>query len=301
MPGVGFLIFRSAFALAEQIAPSLTGKAAFALFRRTRNPARTTAREAQVLREAAPFMARARHKRLASRGGCVAAYDFAGAAGKQAPSVLVLHGWNARTEHMRPVVETLCAAGYRVVALDFPGHGRSSGRRLDLALAVAAVREAADWFGPFAGIVGHSFGGAVALNAVAGSIRGIEPVSAGRLVLISSPSSMPAIFNDFSQFLGLGSRAQMALADEVARVAGRPLEDFVGTQQLAVTRVPTLVVHAPDDKEVGFDNARGFEEAGGHVSLVRAPGLGHRRILADRRALSAVENFMLFGEACTDA
>ena len=38
MPGVGFLIIRSAFALAEQIAPSLTGRAAFALFRRTLFP-----------------------------------------------------------------------------------------------------------------------------------------------------------------------------------------------------------------------------------------------------------------------
>lgn len=297
MPGVGFLIFRSAFALAEQIAPSLTGRAAFALFRRTRNPARVSTREAQVLRDAAPFMAQARRKPLTSRAGCVVAYDFPGTAGSGAPTVLVLHGWNARTEHMRPVISTLNRAGYRVVALDFPGHGRSAGRSLDLALAVAAVRSAADWFGPFTGIVGHSFGGAVAINAMAGSIRSIAPVEADRLVLIASPGSMPAIFSDFGRFLGLGPRTQVALAGKVAHVTGRPLEDFVGAQQLSAMRVETLVIHAPDDKEVAFDSARSLEAAGDHVTLLRAPGLGHRRILGDTRALEAVENFLLFGEA----
>lgn len=301
MATVGFLLFRSAFALAEQIAPALTGRAAFELFCRTRNPARLSAREAQVLRASAPFMAEARRKHLTSRHGCFVAHDFPGAAGQGAPTVLVLHGWNSRTEHMRAPIAALREAGYRVVALDLPGHGASPGRRLNLAIAVEAVRTAADWFGPFAGIVGHSFGGAVALNALAGSIRGIAPVEARRLVMIASPSSMPALFDDFSRFLGLGTRTQMALAERVHAVAGRPLEDYVGAQQLQGLSVPTLVVHAPDDKEVTFDNARRFEAAGGHVALMRAPGLGHRRVLADGRVAEAVADFVLYGETPTAA
>src|SRR5690606_37699064 len=128
--------------------------------------------------------------------------------------------------------ERLAGEGFRVIALDLPGHGASPGRRLNLALAVAAVRAAADWFGPFAAIVGHSFGGAVAVNAVAGSVEGIDAVQADRLVLVASPSSMPAIFDDFGQFLGLGAHTQLALADEVRRVAGRPLETYVAADQL---------------------------------------------------------------------
>ena len=46
MATFGYLLFRSAFALAEQIAPSLTGRAAFELFCRTPDPDRVTGREA---------------------------------------------------------------------------------------------------------------------------------------------------------------------------------------------------------------------------------------------------------------
>lgn len=297
MATVGFLFIRSAFTLAEQIAPRLTGRAAFALFCRTPDPARVSPREAEVLRTAAPFMAEARHHWLATRHGCVVAHDFRSAAGQGAPVVLVVHGWGSRSEHMRSIVESLRAEGFRVIALDLPGHGASPGRRLNMAVAVAAVRSAADWFGPFAALVGHSFGGAVILNAVAGSVNGIAPVVAKRLVLVSAPSSMPAVFEDFGRFLGLGTRAQTALAAEVERVTGHPLEDFVGAEQLRINAIPTLAIHAPDDKEVPFEEARRFEASGAHVRLLRVPGRGHRRILADDEVAAAVSRFALFGEA----
>lgn len=293
MATFGYLLFRSAFALAEQIAPSLTGRAAFELFCRTPNPDRVSEREAAVLRAAAPFMAKARHHHLRTRDGYVVAHDFRSEAGRDAPTVLVIHGWRSRTQHMRSIIETLNAEGFRVIALDLPGHGCSPGRRLNMATAVAAVRAAADWFGPFAAIVGHSFGGAVAVNAAVGSIRGIAPVRTQRLVLISAPSSMPALFEDFGRFLGLGTRTQMALASEVERVAGQPLEAYVGADQLRVLDIPTLAIHAPDDKEVPFENARQFEAAGGHVRLVRAPGRGHRRILADGEIAGSIADFVL--------
>ena len=98
--------------------------------------------------------------------------------------------------------------------------------------AVRAASVVAEWFGPFAAVVGHSFGGAVAFNAVAGSIDGIAPVAASKLVLIAAPSSMPHLFRDFGRFLNLGPRTQSAVAEEVRRIAGRPLDDFDGSQLL---------------------------------------------------------------------
>ena len=71
------------------------------------------------------------------------------------------------------------------------------------------------------------------------------------------------------------------MADQVRRIAGRPLDDFVGSRQLAETPVPTLVIHAPDDREVPPGHAELYAQAGDHVRLRWAPGLGHRRILSD--------------------
>ncbi len=296
MATIGYLVLRSAFALAEQIAPEMTGRAAFEVFCRTPDPSRISPREASALREAVPFMAEARHHWIQTGNGCVVAHEFRARSLGRTPTVLVLHGWRSRTQHMRTIVEDLRREGFRVICLDMPGHGMSPGRKLNLALAVAAVRATADWFGPFHAIVGHSFGGAVAVSAVAGSIRGVAPVETDRLVLVSAPSSMPAIFQDFARFLGLGAKTQVALARQVERVAGQPLETYVAAEQLRVLGIPTLAIHAPDDKEVPFEEAQRFEAAGPHVTLMRAPGRGHRRILADSEVAEAIARFAL-GEA----
>jgi pimeloyl-ACP methyl ester carboxylesterase len=193
---------------------------------------------------------------------------------------------------MRTLIEAYRDAGYKVVSLDLPGHGQSQGRRLTLVSAVEAARLTGEWFGPFVAVVGHSFGGAVAANAVVGSVKDVPPLAAERLVLIAAPSSLPAIFNDFSRMLSVGPRSQAAMADRVERIAGRPLHEFTGDRQLASTLVPTLVIHAPDDREVSADHARRYAGAGDHVRLYWADGLGHRRILADRGVVERAVGFV---------
>jgi pimeloyl-ACP methyl ester carboxylesterase len=282
MASFGVKVIRRVFGAAEHVAPGLVGRAAFELFCRTPNPKSLSDAERRAVDRAAGFMAEARHHRLPSKSGCVTVHEFRPRQGRaHAGAVLVIHGWRSRTEYMKALIEAYRDAGFRVVSLDLPGHGASSGRRLTMVSAVDAVRLAGEWFGPFAAVVGHSFGGAVAANALAGSVTGIPPLAASKLVLIAAPSSLPAIFEDFGSFLNLGPRSRSAVADQVQRIAGRPLKEFVGSLQLARTPVPTLVIHAPDDREVSPDHAELYAEAGDHVRLHWAPGLGHRRILSD--------------------
>ena len=116
--------------------------------------------------------------------------------------------------------------------------------------ALDAARVVGEWFGPFAAIAGHSFGGAVAANAVAGTVNGIPPLAAERLVLIAAPSSMPAIFEDFARLLNVGPRSYRVMAAQVERLTGRPLEDYVASREFGRSQPPTLVIHSPDDREV---------------------------------------------------
>ena len=293
MASFGFMVIRGLFALAGEVAPRLAGRVAFELLSRTPPPGRLSKREREALAHSAGVMEEARRHRLRLPGGCVVAHDFAPEGGsRRAPAALVLHGWGSRAAHMATVIDELRRAGFRVIALDLPGHGESAGRSLNMASAVRAVQMADQWFGPFAAIVGHSFGGAVAANAVVGSIAGVPPVGVGRLVLVSAPSSMPALFSDFGAFLDLGPRAQTALAERVRELTGRPLEEFVVADQLAARRVPALVVHAPDDKEVPAREAESLVRAGTHARLRWVPGLGHRRILADPGVARTIAGFL---------
>ena len=293
MASFGFMVIRGLFAVAEHVSPAAAGRAAFQLFSRVPRSGKVSDKERAALEKAEPIMQEGRRHRLnLEGGGWVTAYDFASPQGRRAPTVLVLHGWRSRAAHMSGFIAGLTQSGFRVIALDLPGHGESSGRYLNMANAVSAVRAADQWFGPFSAIVGHSFGGAVAANAIVGSVKGIAPVAAGRLVTVSAPSSMPAIFREFGRFLNLGARAQTALAERVLKIAGRPLEEFVVARQLAEHPLPALVVHAPDDKEVPASEAESMAKAGPHVRLHWAPGLGHRRILADCDVKKRIVEFL---------
>jgi pimeloyl-ACP methyl ester carboxylesterase len=285
-------IIRMLFGAAEHVAPGVAGRIAFAMFARTPDPRALRDGERRAVGRASALLAEARRHCLTTRSGSVTAFEFRPPERAWSGTVLVLHGWASRTEYMKALIEGFRAAGHRVVSLDLPGHGQSAGRRLTLASAVEAVHAAGEWFGPFTAVVGHSFGGAIAVNAVAGSVRGVPPLAAGRLVLIAAPSSLPRIFEAFGRHLDLGPRSYRAFAAGVERIAGHPLDDYVGARRLASLSVPALVIHAPDDREVPADEARDHATAGGHVRLEWADGLGHRRILGDPQVVAKAVAFV---------
>lgn len=80
--------------------------------------------------------------------------------------IVLLHGIPASAELWRGVIPILAGAGYRVVAFDLPGYGRTlMPARADHSLAGAAEL-IATWIGVIVGgpvwVVGHDLGGAVA-------------------------------------------------------------------------------------------------------------------------------------------
>src|SRR3954454_22195884 len=205
-------IIRTLFGTAEHVAPAIAGQIAFELFCRTPNPGKLGKRERAAVERASGLLAEARKHCLTTRTGNVTAFEFRPIGRERLGTVLVIHGWASRTAYMKPLIESYRAAGYRVVALDLPGHGHSSGRRVTMLHALDAGRVAGEWFGPFTAVAGHSFGGAVAANAVAGTVKGIPPLAAERLVLIAAPSSMSDLFRDFAGMLNVGRKSYRTMA-----------------------------------------------------------------------------------------
>src|SRR5262245_56906260 len=104
------------------------------------------------------------------------------AAGSGDREVLFIHGFGADRSTWTFTLRTI-ANGARVVAVDLPGHGRSStdvgsGEIPFLADVILAFMDAAGLAGPH--IVGHSLGGAIALD-----LATREPVRVSGLSLIA--------------------------------------------------------------------------------------------------------------------
>lgn len=291
----------------DRLSPLLAGKLAFRLFCVTPSRKVRSDKERRVLAVAGRRMAEAEVGRLEIPGGTIAAYRFepasldgemdGGMGGDANPAeisaspVLVVHGWASRSEHMLAIIDGLRQSGRPVVAIDLPGHGRSSGRTLTVPMGVQAVEAAWARFGPFETMIGHSFGGVVIVNAAQGSVRNIPAMRPEKLVLIAAPASIPKLFAAVGAFFGLSRLAQAAFEGEVERLTGRPIGSFDGVSQLADIGAPTLVVHAREDREVAFENAETYAAAGPHVTLSRADGLGHRRIIGAASVVSEIAAF----------
>src|SRR5574339_728155 len=86
---------------------------------------------------------------------------------RDAPAVLLAHGWGGNAAQMRGFVFPLLKAGYRVIAYDQPAHGVSEGKLTGLPDFADVMGEVAAYYGNVQGVIAHSLGGAGAALALA--------------------------------------------------------------------------------------------------------------------------------------
>lgn len=196
------------------------------------------------------------------------------------PTVLLMHGWEGRPTQFASLIEALVAAGYGVVALDGPAHGRSPGREANVVLFARALLEAAGELPPLHAVIGHSMGGASVLLASQMGLR------AKALVSISAPSRILGPLRSFARFMGLPPKARAHFVSQVESHAGIPAAHLdVQRYQLDI---PGLVVHAEDDPVVPASDAQTIHDAWFDSQLLRLEQGGHQRLLADSRVIEAV-------------
>ncbi len=276
------------------IAPGLTGRVAFKAFCTPPRPKQGTNRTPAV-KSAGARLDGATRISVPYPCGSVAAHLFGpvtDSQGEPAPSVILLHGWTGEAAFMSAFVTPLLRAGFRVVAFDLPAHGQSTGVELNLPIGVASLAAVARAFAPVHAIVTHSFGGSIALAALAGTLPAQPRVTAERLAMICPPSSMAEVARWFGAAIGLGQSGQRALEARIHSVAGVPVTAFEGAAQLARFGGPTLLLHCRDDREVPFAHAEELAGAGPFVRLEALQGLGHRRILQSRHVTAVVADFV---------
>ena len=298
---------RVLFSFASKIAPKITGRVAFRLFCTTFKVGNQSSQHHAILSRAQMQYSKARHHTIAYSGGTIAAFEFSPIPQidsahntkdtltepeTEVQTVLLVHGWQSHALFMNKFVEPLQNRGFRVIAMDLPGHGQSSGRLFHLPLAVAAMHAVKEALGHANMIISHSLGGSVVATTLAGSLPSYPGVSVSKVVLISSPDSMTRIFDDFASMVGLNKIANEALHENVTRLSGLHTDDFNVSTQLQEVRADILLIHAPDDKEVPFREAEAIVQAKESAILEPMRGLGHRRIIASDEVVAMAVDFI---------
>src|SRR5690606_28650405 len=196
------------------------------------------------------------------------------------PAVLLMHGWEGRPTQFAELIKALVNAGYGVVALDAPAHGRSPGREANVVLFARALLEAASELPPLKAVIGHSMGGASAMLAVQLGLR------TEALVSIAAPSRFLDVLRGFAGMVGLPARARSAFIQEVEHAFGMPLKYLdVAHYQM---NMPGLIVHAEDDTFVSVRASQVIHEAWFDSRLMRLKQGGHQKVLADPQVIKGV-------------
>ena len=226
---------------------------------------------------------------LEHKGRAIATWTW-GARSREAPAVLLAHGWGGSAAQMRGFVFPLLTAGYRVVAFDQPAHGVSEGRLSglpDFAEVLAEVAwQAGEGQGGIEGVVAHSLGGAATALAIA---RGLK---ARRVVLIGTSLDVGAHARRFARWHGMPERVREAMQAAIEERFG------VRWSQLDVAKLaprlaaPALVIHDREDRAVPWTEAARFAGLWPQARLLLTRGLGHRRILEDESVTRAATDFI---------
>ena len=291
------VILSTVFGIASRIAPKLTGRAAFRLFCTTFEPGKNSSQSKAILENAQRLFSAATQHSIPYSGGEVAAYEFNVADadaddGTQAKTVWLVHGWQSHSLFMNKFVNPLLEHGFRVICIDLPGHGQSSGRKFHLPMAVPSLHAVRETLGEFDVILSHSLGGAVVATTLAGSVPDCPALPISKLVMISPPDSMTKIFNDFSSMIGLSQKANDELHAMVTRLSGKVTDDFATGTQLQSVSTQLLLMHAPDDKEVPYSESESIARSNPAAILKPMDGLGHRRIIASDHVVQAAVSFI---------
>jgi len=207
------------------------------------------------------------------------------------PTVLLVHGWEGRGSQMGAFAAPLVEAGYRVVSLDAPGHGETGGRLCSLPEFAAAVARAGEAFGPFHGVVAHSFG-----SAATGRALSHLGLAAERLVWIAPPSDLEFYVDYLAGLLGLTPWVREGMVRHIEESFRVHWEDARFATLKAARKLPLLLIHDEDDEETTVADSELLARAWPDSRLLVTTGLGHRRILRDPDVVEEVVGFLAADE-----
>lgn len=236
-------------------------------------------------------------------------------AGERGPLVFILHGWGGSAASWVKVQELLADKGFRVIVPDLPGFGKS-----DEPPSPWGVGDYADWFQSFIRaitksynrhletylLLGHSFGGRVAIKLAAAHPPGLQKLvlvsAAGIKKRVSPFVSLVAKTLDWLFSLPLLRRfkpplrafsyryvlrrtgylkAQGVMKEVFQKVVAEDLQPL-----LKQIMAPTLIVWGEKDKLTPLEDARLMRREIPHAQLEVLKDIGHAPNLQNPQLLT---------------
>lgn len=212
---------------------------------------------------------------------------------RDAPAVMLVHGWGGAATQLRRFAFPLTAAGYRVIAYDQPAHGLSGGSLTGLPDIADVLAEVAWHHGGVEAVVAHSLGGAATAFALA---RGL-PLR--RAVLVSPPADLLGYSRRFARWHWIPESVRSAMQAAIEERFGVRWSEFELPRMAPRLSAQALVIHDRSDRVVPWTQGLKFARHWPGARLLLTEGLGHGRILEDEAIVRAAADFIAGRSAIT--
>ena len=222
---------------------------------------------------------------------------------KKEATIICVHGWEGRGTNFYKFIPKLTSKGFRVLAPDFPMHGKTSGTETGCHVFGFSLNCILNYIKVPAILLVHSLGnGAACTNYYISDEKTRNQIKG--FIGIGVPDKFTDYIRNFGNMMGLDDYTNNLFLEKNSERLGIDIKYFVVSDTIKYFNYPCLIVHDDKDKEVSIEWAInsskyiqqkyqtykiGDKE---YPCLHKTSGLGHRRILRDDGVVDVVVDFI---------
>jgi alpha-beta hydrolase superfamily lysophospholipase len=203
----------------------------------------------------------------------------------QGPLVFLVHGWGGRAAQMGRLGKSVAAHGFKVVAVDSPGHGEQKWDRSDIFQMSTALHALKERFGQPDAVIAHSLGSMAAVYA-------FQDEMPERFVLLAPMLDVSEALATFAGRARLLPWSAALLRRRIRRFCGDSWAVFAAGTATDFGEAQVMVVHDPADPDTRFESSAVLAAVRDQTHLVVTKSKGHNGILADDQVVGEIERFL---------
>ncbi|MCB0390498.1 MAG: alpha/beta hydrolase [Bdellovibrionales bacterium] len=208
--------------------------------------------------------------------------------GQSTQTVLFVHGWEGAASDFTHFFNACVDKGYRVLAVDLPGHGLSSLSQLTAIDTAKIIKNLSSSFGPIKAIIGHSFG-AFSSGFAISQYKELKNIP---FVSIGSPNKLSKVLTNFSNAVGFSPLQNEYIFTKLEKKHNIRIKDFELGKFVSIHAAPVLIVHDKQDKQVPIKVIDEIKNISASANFLLTDGLGHNRILKDKNTIDSIIKFI---------
>ena len=222
---------------------------------------------------------------------------------KREETIICIHGWEGRGTNFFKFIPKLAKNGFRVLAPDFPMHGKTGGNETGCHVFGYSLNCILNYIKTPAILLVHSLGnGATCTNYYLSDEKTRNQIKG--FVGIGVPDKFTDYIEKFGKLIGLDDYTCNLFIEKNSERLGIDVHFFVVSETIKYFNCPCLIVHDDKDKEIPIEWAEnsskfiqekyqkykiGDKE---YPCFHKTSGLGHRRILRDDNVVDVVVDFI---------